>query len=210
VTLHLHPRGLSRTRSLRTWHPSLRTAGDTATFSLRGYPHPSDPVRKSHRAASFYVDFDEPPVAALRGAIEAKYGAHPTPAQLATFVDGHLIHKSMRRLLDPASVSARRQEGDCTEHAVLLAAVARLFGFPARIIQGLAVVEHDGAWQSLGHAWTEIHDGKGWALHDATHPPAGRVLYLPLSTIEDEGPGFAGAAAGDLSPIDVASVELAP
>jgi hypothetical protein len=64
-------------------------------------------------------------------------------------------------------------EGDCNEHAVLFAAVARAAGIPARTIAGAVYI--DGVF--LYHAWCEIWLGR-WvpidpALHqfpaDATH-----------------------------------------
>lgn len=210
VTLRLHPRGVSRAGSLRRWFPAARVDGATATFRLLGYPDGAERPSEAQREPSFYVDYDEPSVQKLRPAVQAQYGASPTPAELARFVDAVLARKTMGRLLDPASVAATRGEGDCTEHAVLLAAVARLFGHASRVVHGLAVAELQGRWLALGHAWTEIHDGKGWRVHDATHPPAGRVLYLPLGLVEDEGPGFAAASLRSLNPLDVARVELAP
>jgi len=210
VTLRLHPRGAERAGGLARWFPGVRVAGPIATFVVDGYPTPRDLPGKALRAPSFYVDFDEPAVERLRAPAVERFGPAPSLDDLARFVDERISRKSMSRLLDPASIAAARGEGDCTEHAVLLAAVARLFGHPARMVHGLAVLEQEGRWVALGHAWTEIHDGRGWRLEDATHPPAGRVLYLPLGVVEDEGPGFAAGSLRALNPLDVARVELAP
>ena len=53
--------------------------------------------------------------------------------------------------------------GDCNEHAVLLAALARAVGLPARVVAG--VVYLDGAF--LYHAWNEVWLGDGWVSVDA-------------------------------------------
>jgi hypothetical protein len=53
--------------------------------------------------------------------------------------------------------------GDCNEHAVLLAALARAGGLPARVVAG--VVDLDGAF--LYHAWNEVWLGDGWVSVDA-------------------------------------------
>lgn len=53
--------------------------------------------------------------------------------------------------------------GDCNEHAVLFAALARAVGLPARVVAG--VVYADGAF--LYHAWDEVWIGSGWLSVDA-------------------------------------------
>jgi hypothetical protein len=58
-------------------------------------------------------------------------------------------------------VLARRQ-GDCSEQAVLLAALARAVGIPSRCVMGL--VFHDG--QFARHMWTEVWTG-AWRPLDA-------------------------------------------
>ena len=52
--------------------------------------------------------------------------------------------------------------GDCNEHAVLFAALARAVGLPARVVAG--VVYADGAF--LYHAWNEVWIGTGWLSVD--------------------------------------------
>ena len=54
--------------------------------------------------------------------------------------------------------------GDCNEHAVLFAALARAAGLPTRVVAGL--VYQDGAF--LYHAWNEVWIGSGWVSVDAT------------------------------------------
>jgi hypothetical protein len=53
--------------------------------------------------------------------------------------------------------------GDCNEHAVLLAALARAAGLPARVVAG--IVYADGVF--LYHAWDELWLGDGWVTVDA-------------------------------------------
>ena len=58
------------------------------------------------------------------------------------------------------------REGDCTEHAVFLAALARARGIPARVAIGLVYV---GRLQAFGyHMWTEVYVDKRWIPVDAT------------------------------------------
>lgn len=55
--------------------------------------------------------------------------------------------------------------GDCTEHALLLVALLRAAGIPAREVGGLAYAQEGGfAW----HAWAEFHDAHHWVSVDPT------------------------------------------
>ena len=58
--------------------------------------------------------------------------------------------------------------GDCTEHAVLLAALARARGIPARAAIGLVYFEPDGKPQFAYHMWVEVYLGEHWIPLDAT------------------------------------------
>jgi transglutaminase-like putative cysteine protease len=122
---------------------------------------------------------------------------------LARFVSGYIHKKSLARGFDPASVVARRREGDCTEHAVLLAALARAFGLPARVVLGLALVEEKDGLAAYGHVWVEVRGRDGWTPHDAAVDPKVRRAYLPMTLLEDEGPGFGASAAERSGVVDV-------
>ena len=209
VTLELNPPGLEKVASLREWFPAARADGGRVTAELPGRAPPStSPAAAGQRGPTFLVDYDRPGAAAFREAV-ALLGAAPADAALTTLVDRWIDRKTMTRGIDSAARVAAHREGDCTEHAVLLAAAARLAGRPARVVIGVALVELDGALRGFGHAWTEIHDGAGWRAVDATPLPPG-VRYLPLGALVDEGPGYLGAAWAALSPLDVRRVVVAP
>jgi hypothetical protein len=61
------------------------------------------------------------------------------------------------------------REGDCTEHAVLLAALCRARGIPARVAIGLVYVDQAFCY----HMWTEVHVDGRWIGLDATRPQGG-------------------------------------
>jgi len=163
------------------------TAGRHET--LTGDPLPT------HREATFVVDFEDAPVAALVEALRTEFGATPSLDELIQFVHAAIAHKTYRRSFDLASQVASSREGDCTEHAVLLAAMARATGRPARVVLGIMLMESPDRLSSFGHAWTEIHDDESWRIADATRPelqlPDARPRYLPLMPLGDEGLGYA-------------------
>jgi len=151
-------------------------------------------VLPAHRAATFVIDFDEPPVQRLLGELVDRYGDDPSPAEVETFVYEAIVNKNAGRPFDFASRVAANAEGDCTEHAVLLAALLRATGRPARVILGLLLIEDGTEFFTFGHAWTEVHDGDTWRVLDATLParelPEAVIRHLPMSAFDKEGPGY--------------------
>lgn len=207
ATLELNPSGAEKVESLRAWFPAARVAPGSVTVELAGRA----PVARGRpgapqRGPTFLVDYDRSEAAAFREAVAA-LGPRPGDAALAELVDGWITRKSLGRAFDSAAEVASRREGDCTEHAVLLAAAARIAGHPARVVIGVALVPIEGELRAFGHAWTELHDARGWRTLDATRlPPA--IRYLPLAALVDEGPGYLMSAWSALSPIDVRRIAL--
>lgn len=56
-----------------------------------------------------------------------------------------------------ASETARTREGDCTEHAVLLAAMLRADGIPSRVVSGLIYADRFAGERNIFayHMWTQ-------------------------------------------------------
>jgi hypothetical protein len=145
-------------------------------------------------AASFVIDFDEAPVANSAALLRDTYGADPAPREIEQFVFDYIDDKDYRGTFDLASKVARTRSGDCTEHAVLLTALARTHGLPARLVLGLVLVSEADKIYGYGHAWTEVHHAGEWLLLDGTAPAAidlpGETFYVPLMALSDEGPGY--------------------
>jgi len=59
--------------------------------------------------------------------------------------------------------------GDCTEFAVLLAALARAQGIPTRVVAGLAYSDRFSGKKDVfsPHAWVQAWDGARWRSYDA-------------------------------------------
>ncbi len=176
---------------LRKRAPSLPSGPASVVFSAAAYPVSHDPLVAQDSRPSFVIDYDEPSVQALRAEVVRLCGPSPTPDQLARFVSRYIERKDLLRAFDLASQVARRREGDCTEHAVLLTALARLFGFPARVVTGMAIVAAGGTVEAVGHAWVEVHLSGRWQLADAAIPAEVGARYLPMEVMDDEGPAFA-------------------
>ncbi len=95
--------------------------------------------------------------------------ASEAAAKLEAFVAQYITKKDLSVGYASAADVARGREGDCTEHAVLLAAMCRAVGLPARVSCGVVYVP---TWQQkkdvfLPHAWVEAYIGKEWVCLDA-------------------------------------------
>jgi len=93
--------------------------------------------------------------------------------RLATWVDGQLSSKTLSVGYASASEAARSHEGDCTEHAVLLAALCRAAGVPARTAYGMLYVRRAGERSNVlaAHQWVQVYVAGRWRDVDATVAP---------------------------------------
>lgn len=86
--------------------------------------------------------------------------------RMEQYVYKELKKKNFSTALASAAEVARSLEGDCTEHACLLAAMLRVQKIPSRVAVGLVYADRLAAFG--GHMWTEAWlDGK-WVPLDAT------------------------------------------
>jgi hypothetical protein len=98
--------------------------------------------------------------------------------------------------------------GDCTEHAVLVVALMRAAGIPARVVDGIVLAADGGGAGVAGyHAWAEIWLGK-WVGVDATVNETGTsARYLNFGIDE---PGSIGSGGKMMRSIGKTKIELGP
>jgi transglutaminase-like putative cysteine protease len=84
----------------------------------------------------------------------------------------HVREVDLGRLFDSASRAVRDRRGDCSEHAVLLAAMLRSRGIPARVAYGLVHAEDFAGRRDVfaWHMWTRAWIEDRWVDLDATRP----------------------------------------
>jgi transglutaminase-like putative cysteine protease len=85
---------------------------------------------------------------------------------LEHFVKDTIQLKNYSKAMATAAEVARTREGDCTEHAMLLAALCRARGIPARVAIGL--VYYPPVQGFAYHMWTEAWVRDRWVPLDAT------------------------------------------
>jgi hypothetical protein len=113
-------------------------------------------------APSPFVQSDHPKIKAL--ADQLVNPQNPPLANLDRLVGWMQTHIDKRPVLSvPDALSTlEKGVGDCNEHAVLLAALARAAGYPAEVEAGL--VYHEGRF--FYHAWNRVYLGR-WITVDA-------------------------------------------
>lgn len=134
------------------------------------------PRSAEYLRASTTLDFESPQVRELlaKADLATSTEAERTDAEraeaLRRFVARHLREKNLDSILATASEAAESQAGDCTEHSVLLAALLRATGIPARVVTGLVYVEElIGERHLFGyHMWSQALIDDRWIDLDAT------------------------------------------
>jgi hypothetical protein len=127
---------------------------------------PDDPPTADDRGPNNLIQSDHPKIAAMaREAAGDEKDPWQTALKLEQFVHRLIKKKDFSQVFATAAEVAENPVGDCTEHAVLLAALCRARGIPARTAIGLVYVP---GTQSFGyHMWTEVCLGKRWIPIDA-------------------------------------------
>ncbi|MFK7740304.1 MAG: transglutaminase family protein [Planctomycetota bacterium] len=116
-------------------------------------------------AASTMLQSDEPEIRELaQQAVGDERDAWAAAQKIESWVFEHITNKNFGVGMASALEVCRDREGDCSEHAMLLAAMCRAVGIPARVAMG--VVYLGGIWG--GHAWNEVYVDGQWYPLDAT------------------------------------------
>ena len=125
----------------------------------------------------------------VRRAVSSDRNESDAALALEKYVSEKLTSKNFSTAFASAAEVAENLEGDCTEHAVLLAALLRARGIPSRVAVGLVYVP--GQAKMGGHMWTEALFADGWVPLDATLGRGGiggAHLKVAESSLADEAP----------------------
>lgn len=119
---------------------------------------------KQYLESSFYIQTEDPQIkSTARQIVGSETDGVRAAEKLVKWVYANLAKRATASAPSAVEVLATR-EGDCNEHAILLAALGRAAGIPTRINVG--VVYLDGAF--FYHAWNSFFLGGEWIPADAT------------------------------------------
>jgi len=145
--------------------PRQRVTGDVVRITREDpgavSAGPADDLDR-YRAPSPFVESDDPAIVArARAIVGAATTAHDKVRRVLDWVAKN-VEQEPSLTIPSARDVLRMRRGDCNEHAVLVAALLRAAGVPARIVAGLAYAG-DGFYF---HAWNEVWLD-GWVSADA-------------------------------------------
>lgn len=173
---------VSRIEARRLRPPAPRSPAGAALFG----PKLSEEERRRALQSTLLMELNHPEVREAAGlAVAGETDPWKRALSLQRFVTDRIQDKNLRVLFASAAQTLSSGEGDCTEHAVLLAALARASGLPSRVVAGLVVLDDQMGY----HLWTEVDAGFGWIGLDAAldrAPVDGRYLPLVVSDLAED------------------------
>lgn len=159
---------------------------------------------KEDLAATPQANADAPEIQRLaREVVGDAKGTYEAARRLSDHVYRSL-EKAYGASHDRASDVLAAGKGDCTEHAVLLVALARAAGVPARGVHGLVFAQYDDGQPALyWHAWVEVRSAGEWIAMDPTFgQPVADATHVAL------GAGSQVDTIGLLGALKVLAVEV--
>jgi hypothetical protein len=183
-------------------------------------PHPPSPGAEPfppglerYLRGGFHLDLTDPRLVELLGRCGIPAGGSEPAAAvepqrilcLERLVERYIRNKSLAYGFAGLEEVLSKREGDCTEHALLLAALLRRAGIPCRLAYGMILTE--GGF--IGHAWVELYSGGRWSWLDPSFP-GGRPygLKIRLGVMDPAEPLWASLSLALLQVVATVEAEL--
>jgi hypothetical protein len=120
--------------------------------------------------SNYFINSDDAEVKKLAArAVGAETDPWKKAQAIERFVNGFMIVANFTEAMAPADHVAKTRTGDCTEYAMLTAAMCRAEKVPSRTAIGLVYVNNLLGKPGLAfHMWTEVFVAGQWLALDAT------------------------------------------
>jgi hypothetical protein len=142
------------------------------------YKGKDEAILEAMEPTRFLQSDNEQIIKLARRAIGDTKDAAEAVERIEAFVGDYIENKSLSIGYASAVEVAKSKQGDCSEAAVLTAAMCRAIGIPAKVAAGFAYVEDFAGIQGFGaHAWVEAYVGDKWVGLDAAFKGTGRGGY---------------------------------
>jgi hypothetical protein len=148
--------------------------GNTFELHVRAAQYPPAPASEEKIGAeylksSYFLNCDDARVKDhARKAVGAETDAWKKAQLIERYVHVKMDRKNFSEAFATADEAARTLEGDCTEHAMLAAAMCKAVGVPAKVAVGLLYVDMQGRPVMGFHMWAEVWVRGQWVPIDAT------------------------------------------
>jgi hypothetical protein len=151
-------------------------------------------ILEAMKPTRFLQSDDKQVIELARRAIGGTKDAAEAARKIEAFVGQYIENRSLSVGYASAAEVAKSRQGDCSEFAVLTAAMCRAVGIPAQVVAGVAYVDDFASHQGFGgHAWVQAYIGDKWVGLDASFKGAGRGGY---------DAGHIALAVGNGEPVD--------
>ncbi len=149
--------------------------GDTFELRVRAAPQDPEPIEHPARVgreylkSCYFLNCEDSRVREhARHAVGREADPWEKARRIERWVHDHMENKNFTEALATADHVARTLEGDCTEHAMLAAAMCRAAGVPSRIAVGLLYVDSPRGPAMGFHMWAEVWARGRWLPIDPT------------------------------------------
>ncbi len=126
---------------------------------------------------TMYIQSDDPNIMKLaKEAVGSAADAATAARNIESFVANYITNQSLGVGYASAVEVMQSRQGDCSEFAVLTAALCRAAGIPAQVVTGIAYIDNFGQIQHSfgGHAWNRVRIGRKWICLDAAFKSGGK------------------------------------
>ncbi len=189
--------------TLRSTRPGVEFVAPTLPLKI------DDPEVRRFLAPTDMAQSDNPQIIArAREIVGDERDALVAAAKIVEAVYADIDKQAGVRGSATATEVLQNGAGDCTEHAVLVVALMRAAGIPARTVDGIVMLaERDGSGVAGYHAWAEIWLGQ-WIGVDATVNETGTsARYFNFGVDE---PGTRGSEGKMMRSLGKTTIELGP
>lgn len=203
ITYHLKPTGSAEIRFAGSGAQTAEKAAD-GSWTVKVTPHKPPaggamPYKGTDKAAvealkpTKFLQSDRKEIVTL--ARKAAGGAKdPATAakRIRDFVHKYIRKKNLTVGYASALEVAASREGDCSEHAVLAAALCRAVGIPAEVVAGVTYVsDFAGKKDVFGpHAWFRVWIAGKWYPMDAAMPDGFEAGHIAIGSGNGDVEGF--------------------
>jgi len=220
ITYHLTPKGQEQLKIYTDENQTARPDGkggllvtvkpvqppSGAAFPYKG----KDKIALESLEPTRFLQSDDKTIIALaRRAVGDTKDAAQAAKKIESFVHDYIDEKNLSVGYASAAEVAASRQGDCSEHAVLTAALCRAVGIPARVAMGDVYCSEFAGRKNIfgGHAWNQAYIGGKWIGLDATRAPNGYAAGHITEAVGNGNPEDFFALIHIIGQFDITEIE---
>ena len=155
--------------------------------------------------STVYIQAEHPAIRSKANeVIDGETNAWKSAEKLCRWVYKNIRDKNLKIGFGSALQTLESLEGDCTEHTVLMIAMARSVGIPARVCAGL-VFQRDAFYY---HFWPEVYVGKWVAMEPTLGQIQADANHIQLAGSELESDSMLEFGEGVMRTLDQLEIEV--